>query len=714
MGRKKSKKAKKLKNKLKQPYTQKIIDLFRKAGKRQLNHKQISSHVGAKNAYTRELVTVILEQLQSDNLIIQSGRGKYVMNPDKAITVEGTLDFTRTGAAYLVTDRDGDNDIYIPAKKTGSSLHGDRVVANITSYNKNNPEGEVIEVIQRGFPNYVGILEKSKNFAFVIPTNKRIHVDFFIPQEQLDKAENGQKVIVEILDWPESADNPFAKIVMVLGEPGDNEVEMHAILAEYGLPVEFPDKVLNDAEKIDVKIGKDERKGRKDFRKVPTFTIDPDDAKDFDDALSFRKTEKGLIEVGIHIADVSHYLPAGTDLDNEARKRATSVYLVDRVVPMLPEVLSNAVCSLRPNEEKLCFSAVFELNDKAEVQSQWIGRTLINSDRRFTYDEAQALIEGSKGDFSEEVNELNRLAKIMRERRLNEGAIDFGGREIKFKLDEKGKPIGVYEKHLKEANKLIEEFMLLANRKVAEFISKNETFGKKTFVYRVHDLPDPEKLQMLRDFVKHLGYKLAPTSEEGASYAINKLLKDVKGKPEEDAIKQMAIRSMAKAYYTTQNIGHYGLAFEHYTHFTSPIRRYPDVMVHRLLDRYLSKGKSYNSKDLERNCKHSSTMEKRAVDAERDSIKYKQVEFMLDKIGQEFDGFISGLTRWGIFVELKDNHCEGMVHISTMTDDQYYFDESKYQVVGMRYKEVYHFGDPVKVIVKGADLELRQLDFVMS
>ena len=689
--------------------TDSIVNQFRNDPKKAFNYKQLSGAVGIRSSEDRMLVSEILNELRNNDFLEEVSRGKFRLNAKNDILIEGRIDFTRNGSAYLITD-DGQDDIYIPAGKTLDALQDDRVLASIRTIRRRNPEAVVVEVLQRGMEHYVGIIHVKKTFAFVLPTNKKIHTDFFVPGEHIKGAEDGQKVIVDLLDWPRDADNPFAKVVEILGNPGDNETEMHAILAEFGLPLHFPEKVEALAEDIPLKISKKEVSSRRDFRSVTTFTIDPEDAKDFDDALSFQTLEDGWHEVGIHIADVSHYVKPGDTIDKEAIKRATSVYLVDRVVPMLPETLSNVVCSLRPDEDKLCFSAVFEMNEKGALRKEWFGRTVIRSKRRFTYDQAQEILEGKPGDFEDELKWLNNTAKTLRAERIKSGAIEFGGSEVKFKLDKNGKPISVYEKVMKDANRLIEEFMLLANKRVAMRVGDTDELKKKAFVYRIHDLPDPEKLKTLRDFVARLGYKMASSSSEGASYAINKLLKEVEGKPEEDVIKQMSIRAMAKAVYSTQNVGHYGLAFDFYTHFTSPIRRYPDVMVHRLLARYLDGGASVNSKDLELKCKHSSLMEKRATDAERASIKYKQVEFMLDKIGQQFIGVISGLTRWGIFVEIKDNRCEGMVALASLKDDNYYFDESKYRIVGMRYKEVYNFGDTVKVEVKGADLEQKQLD----
>lgn len=691
-----------------------IIAYLRTQGRKTFNFKQISTQLGIKDQETRMLVVSALNELAKEEVLIEVARGKFKFNPENQEVVKGRIEFIKSGAAYVLAES-GDGDIYIPANKTERALHGDIVAVALTRYTPGHREGQVVEVLERSHDQYAGTLDISEKFAFFIPSNTKIHLDFFVDLKDLNGAKPGEKVIARIKDWPDSAKSPFAEVVTVLGKSGLNEVEMHAILVEFGLPFEFPEAVLNAASKIDTEISEAEIKKRRDFREVNTFTIDPADAKDFDDALSIRRLENGNLEIGVHIADVSHYVQPNSILDKEATNRATSVYLVDRVVPMLPEVLSNEVCSLRPEEDKLCFSAVFELDEEANLKQEWFGRTVINSNRRFTYEEAQERIETGKGDWQEEINTLNNLAKIMRARRVKQGALEFGGEEVKFHLDEEGKPVGVYKKVIKDSNRLIEEFMLLANKKVAEFIGKPakdpEKRKPKTFVYRVHDFPDPEKLKILKDFVGRLGYRLTSIKPEKASAAINQLIRQVEGKQEEDVVKQMSIRAMAKAFYTTENIGHYGLAFDYYTHFTSPIRRYPDVMAHRLLQRYLDGGSSADAETIERLCKHSSIMEKKAADAERASIKYKQVEFMMDKIGSHFEGVISGLTKWGMYVELVDNKCEGMVPLNSIQDDNYHFNEEKFQIIGSRHKKVFEFGDKVVVEVYGADLVLKQLDF---
>jgi len=692
-----------------------VMALLRGMPEKALNYKQISARLGVSNSNERRSVIQILDELVFSELLVEVNHGKFQVHPSQMAQMKATLDFTKSGSAYAIPEVEG-KDIFISEKNTGQALHGDVVEIAIIGSNRGQAEGKVVKVLERKSENYVGIIELSKNHAFFVPTNSRIHVDFFIDKSKTKNAKNGQKVIVKLLQWKEDEKSPEAEVITVLGDPGVNEVEMHAILAEFDLPLEFPDRVLRAAEKVDVTISAEEIKKRRDFRTHKTFTIDPDDAKDFDDALSIHPNTDGTYEVGIHIADVSHYVKPGSELEEEALKRATSVYLVDRVVPMLPEVLSNYVCSLRPSEEKLCMSAVFTISEEGKVLKEWFGKTIIESDHRFTYEDAQAIIEGTdkKHPLKDEVLRFQKWALKMRKARIENGALEFSGTEVKFKLDENGKPIGVYEKKMRDANKLIEEFMLLANRRVAAFIGKPEKNKQvKTFVYRVHDTPDPEKLFKLKEFVSRLGYKLKSTKPENASFALNDLLKQVKDKPEEDAIKIMSIRTMSKAIYTTENIGHYGLAFDYYSHFTSPIRRYPDVMVHRLLESYTQGAPSAKKDDLEKKCKHSSEREKKASEAERASIKYKQVEFMLDKIGENFQGHISGIARWGIFVELEGTKVEGMIPLNTMDDDIYRFDDRKNQIIGQRYKEVFEFGDKINVKVHGADLILKQLDFRM-
>lgn len=688
-----------------------LMNLFRGSSDKISNYKQISARLGARSQEDRKLILASLNELVEAGMLREPERGKFSIDPSQLAVIQGVIDFTKSGTAYVIPDEDGE-DIFVTRGRTGVALHGDRVEVSIIGVRHGQPEGQVINVINRLAENYVGVIELTKKHAFVVASSPRIHVDFFVDGSKLKGAKDGEKVVVKLLDWTDPDSSPFAEVVSVLGPQGDNEVEMHAILVEFGLPYEFPDAVLAAAEKIDVTISAKEISRRKDFRSIPTFTIDPDDAKDFDDALSIRKLDDKMTEIGIHIADVSHYVHPGSIIEREAEKRATSVYLVDRVVPMLPEVLSNFVCSLRPGEDKLCMSAVFHIDDHGKIHKEWFGRTVINSNKRFTYDEAQAIIEGRKDEFSDEILELHHRAQTMRKTRFASGALEFSSVEVKFELDKTGRPIRIYEKKMREANFLIEEFMLLANKRVATHFGKPEENQKaKPFVYRIHDLPDPDKLMMLKDFVGHLGYKLQSAKPEKASYALNDLIRQVEGKPEEDVVKIMAIRSMSKAVYSTENIGHYGLAFDYYTHFTSPIRRYPDVMVHRLIQRYEHGQNPPAIADLEKDCKHSSAMEKKAADAERASIKYKQVEFMLDKVGQIYDGTINGLTRWGMFVELADIKIEGMVPVNTLSDDIYHYDERKNRLVGKKYKEVYEFGGKVRIRVHSADLMLKQLDF---
>lgn len=596
-------------------------------------------------------------------------------------------------------------------------MDGDKVKVQLFAKRKDaEPEGEVVEILESKERTFVGKLQVAKGFAFLITENKTLANDIFIPKDKLKGGKNGDKAIVRIVEWPDEAKNPLGEVIDILGIAGQNTAEMHAILAEFGLPYKYPSSVEKAADKIPEAISPEEIENREDFRGITTFTIDPKDAKDFDDALSARRLDNGNWEVGVHIADVTHYVKTDGVIDKEAQSRATSVYLVDRTIPMLPERLCNQICSLRPDEEKLCFSAVFELNSDAVVQNSRICRTIIKSDRRFTYEEAQEVIETGEGDYKEEILALNDLAKKLRERRFKSGAINFDRYEVKFEIDEQGKPVRVYFKISKDANKLIEEFMLLANRTVAEFVGrppKGKT--KKTFVYRIHELPDPDKMENFASFIRRFGYKLKTDgTKTDVSKGINSLLDNVQGKPEENLIETVAIRAMQKARYSTENIGHYGLAFEYYTHFTSPIRRYPDMMVHRLLERYLAGGRSVIQKKYEDLCDHCSSMEQVAANAERASIKYKQVEFMQDKLGMVFDGVISGVTEWGLYVELNENKCEGLVPIRDLDDDYYEFDEKNYCLLGRRKKRQYRLGDPITIKVAQANLERKQLDFQLA
>jgi len=696
-----------------------IISSFSENPFKAYNYKQVGSLLGIRDKAGRDLLMNILAELTKAGELKEIKPGKYMLaaehlselaNKKKFIT--GRVEMLKTGKAYIISDEGGD-DIFVAPNNVGHALHDDQVKVSIFPKRKGHkPEGQIVEVLERRKDTYVGVLTMSKNFGFVVPDSKNMPYDIFIPKTLAGDARNGQKVLVKITEWPEHANNPFGEIVQVLGKPGENNVEMQSILAEFNFPLSFPKAVEQDAAKISLKISKEEIQKRRDFRNTWTITIDPVDAKDFDDALSLKKIKDGVWEVGVHIADVTHYVTPGTALDAEAYERGTSIYLVDRVVPMLPEVLSNEVCSLRPNEEKLTFSAVFQLNEKAEILDQWFGKTVILSDRRFAYEEVQEIIETGEGEFVDNILVLHRLASVMRDQRFRSGAINFGSEEVKFKLDEKGKPIETYIKEQKEANHLIEEFMLLANKKVAELIAKpGEGKPVKTFVYRVHDEPNPEKLNTFVQFLKKLGYGLNVSSRQALASSYNKLFTAIHGKGEEHMIETIAIRTMAKAIYSTDNIGHYGLAFAYYTHFTSPIRRYPDMMVHRLLERYMEGKKSVSVETYEEMCKHSSDMEKRAAEAERASVKYKQVEFLLDKVGQVFEGLISGVSKWGIFVELTVSKSEGLIRFNDLKDDFYYLDEDNYRIIGKKYGQTYRLGDKVQVLVKSVNMEKRELDF---
>ena len=697
------------------------------------NHKQISSRIGAGSKADRQEVIRTMQQLAEEKHLVEDDhKGKYKINP-KSIDddlapknyVLGTIDMKQGGKAYVIPQEEGREDIQISPANTNHALHGDTVrVLMFPQRKMHKPEGQVVEIVKRAKTRFVGVLQKQERFAFMVSDSRTMNVDIFIHVDDLGGAEDGEKVLVEMTDWPERMNNPVGKVIKRLGRPGDNNVEMQSILAEYDFPLEFPAEVEAEAKKIK-KPTKKEMAGRKDFRDVLTFTIDPADAKDFDDALSYRELENGHVEVGVHIADVSHYVKPGTALDREAYERGTSIYLVDRTIPMLPEKLCNDLCSLRQDEEKLTFSVVMEMDAKAKVLKSWMGKKVSRSDRRMAYEEAQEIIENgnnSNDAIATAVLQLHGLASKLRNARFKTGAINFESQEVKFQLDENAKPIGVYIKESKEANWLIEEFMLLANKTVAEHVGKptsktsktSTTSNARTFVYRVHDEPNPEKLNTFVEFVAKLGYSMKVGSRKALADSYNRLFENIAGRGEENMIDTIAIRTMSKAYYSTENIGHYGLAFPYYTHFTSPIRRYPDLMVHRLLERYLEGGSSVNRSEYEDYCKHCSLMEKKAADAERTSIKYKQAEFLSDKLGQVFPALISGVSKWGIYAEIEGNKCEGMIPIGSLKDDYYMLDEDNYQVIGRRHGKCYKLGYPVNIRVKRVDMLKKQIDFELA
>jgi len=698
----------------KQSLQQQVLEIFAKEPSKTLNYKQIAAALEIKDMGIKRLIVSILQDLTALGQISEISTGKFKLK-SKMGTVTGVVDMTARGAAYIVSE-DTDEDIFVSQANLNRSLHGDEVKVFLFARKKSKqPEGEVVEIVKRKRTSFVGALQISKNFAFLVPLGRNMPYDIFIPLGKLNGAKAGDKAIAQIIEWPKKSKNPIGQITDVLGKSGDNDTEMHAILAEFDLPYKFPEHVNDAAEEISDEITKEEIAKRRDFRDITTFTIDPADAKDFDDALSIRKLENGNWEVGVHIADVTHYVRPGSIIEKEACERATSVYLVDRVVPMLPERLSNGLCSLRPNEEKLTYSAVFEIDEHAEIHKSWIGRTVICSDRRFTYEEAQEVIETEEGDYKDEILCLDALAKKFREKRFKQGAIDFDRYEVKFDIDENGKPLSVFFKESKDSNKLIEEFMLLANKKVAESIGRVAK-GKtaKTFVYRTHDQPNPQKLETFNKFIHKFGFGIKTASAGAISKSMNELLHSVKGESIQNLVETLAIRSMAKAAYTTHNVGHYGLHFDYYSHFTSPIRRYPDMMIHRLLNQYENHGASVNRDKTEDQCRHCSDMEQRAAQAERSSIKYKQVEFMVDNVGQEFEGAISGVTEWGFYVELEENKCEGMVSIRELEDDYYEFDEDNYCIVGRTHRKIYQLGDKVNVVVTKANMAAKQLDFVLA
>ncbi len=714
MGKKKS-----LSGPEKNTFVKAVLEVYQTNPHSSFNYKQVAARLGIQDRASKDLISLIIGQLYKTGELAVTKRGKYAINKEHPgyarevkTTVTGTVDMKQTGKAYVIPE-DRSEDIFIAATNTHHALHGDRVKVFLFPRRKGHKlEGEIAEILHRNKKQFVGIIETSKNFAFLRPDSPTMPVDVFIPQTKLNGAKNGQKVVVALTEWPEQSANPFGEVTEVLGKPGEDRVEMQSILAEIEFPLAFSAAAEKEAHAFPAEIPASELSRRRDFRDIFTITIDPEDAKDFDDALSLRDLGNGRLEIGVHIADVSHFVKPGSAIDHEATDRGTSVYMVGRTIPMLPERLSNDLCSLKQGVDRLCFSAVFEMDEKGKIYSEWFGKTVICSNRRFAYEEVQAVIESGKGEFAAEIAVLNKVAIALREERFGKGSFNFETQEVRFRLDERGKPLEIYIREMKDANKLIEDFMLLANRKVAESIGKKKD-GKpvKTFVYRVHDEPNPEKLENFNQFLGRLGYKMKLSSKKSLADSFNNLFSLIKGTGRENMIESIAIRTMSKAYYSTHNIGHYGLAFPYYSHFTSPIRRYPDLMTHRLLFDYMHNAPSVPAEEYEPRCEHASEMERRAADAERASVKYKQAEYMLDKIGQEFDALISGVSKWGVFAEIKGTKCEGMIRLRDLEDDYYYLDEENYQIIGQRYGQRFKLGDPIRIRVKRIDLARKQMDY---
>lgn len=708
-----------MKNKKDNPYkailTQLIADVFEKSENTPLNYKQVASKLNIVDTDSKVFIAEILNDESNAGKFSQPQKGKFQLR-QLNVYITGKVDMTADGSAYIVPEEENESDIYVAPRKLRQALHGDIVKVHVYERRRGKKlEGEVVEIVERAKTNFTGTIKMSNNFAFFIADDRKMLHDIFIPLNNLNAAKDGDKAIVSIIEWPKDAKNPVGTVTHVLGKKGENDTEMNAILADFGFPLSFPMEVEQEADSKPATIDPGEIAKRRDFRETLTFTIDPADAKDFDDAISFKKLENGNFEVGVHIADVTHFVLPDSPVDKEAYERGTSVYLVDRVIPMLPERLSNDLCSLTPQEDKLCFSAVFELDHRANIIEQWFGKTVIHSDKKLSYEQAQESIETKSGDLADEINTLNDLAFQLREKKFKDGAISFESEEVKFILDEKGRPTGVYTRERKEAHKLIEDFMLLANRKVAEFIGKKGRGKNKLgFIYRFHDVPNVENLTSFSQFASRFGYKLSVNkSTKDTAKSLNSLMTKIEGQKEQNILTSLAVRSMAKAIYTTKSTSHYGLAFDYYTHFTSPIRRYPDMMTHRLLAHYLEGGKNINVEHYEKLCAHSSIMEKRAADAERASVKYKQAEYLENQIGTEYTGIISGVTEWGMYVEIEENKCEGMVRLRDITNDFYVLDEKNYAIIGQRKKKKYQLGDEVQIRVKKVDLDKRQIDFTL-